>query len=119
MRRVLRDVDCVCAQTESWGSRFIDLGLPANRLTVAGSLKFDAVDVSATGADLHVDDRVLRYFAFTEGHPVLIAASTLDDEDGTSAPRVCETAENGSRRRSHHCAQTPGACRKRDGTRDA
>lgn len=81
MRRVLRDVDCVCAQTESWGSRFIDLGLPADRLTVAGSLKFDAADVSATGADLHVDDRVLRYFAFTQGHPVLIAASTLDGED--------------------------------------
>ena len=81
MRRVLEDVDRVCAQTEAWGARFVDLGLPVDRLVVTGSLKFDALDVAATGADLHVGDRVLRYFAFTEGRPVLVAASTLDGED--------------------------------------
>ena len=81
MRRVLQDVDRVCAQTKIWGDRFVDLGLPPERLAVTGSLKFDALDVAATGADLHVGDRVLRYFAFTQGQPVLIAASTLEGED--------------------------------------
>ncbi len=81
MRRVFQHVDRVCAQTEAWGRRFVDLGLPPERLAVTGSLKFDALDVAATSAELHVGDRVLRYFAFTEGRSVLVAASTLDGED--------------------------------------
>ena len=81
IRHVLHDVDKVCAQTEAWGGRFVDLGLPVDRLVVTGSLKFDALDIADTSADLHVSDRILRYFAFTEGRPVLVAASTLEGED--------------------------------------
>ena len=81
MRRVLEDVDRVCAQTEGWGRRFVGLGFRTDRLTVTGSLKFDALDVAATGADLHVGDRVLRYFSFTQERTVIVAASTLDGED--------------------------------------
>ena len=79
--RVLADLDHVCAQTETWGRRFVDLGLPADRLSVTGSLKFDALDVASTGADLHVGDRALRFFLFASDRPVLIAASTLRGED--------------------------------------
>jgi 3-deoxy-D-manno-octulosonic-acid transferase len=81
MRRVLGDLDHVCAQTEAWGHRFVDLGLPLDRLSVTGSLKFDALDVISTSADLHVGDRALRFFSFTEGRPVLVAASTLRGEE--------------------------------------
>ena len=81
MRRVLQDMDRVCAQTETWGRRFVDLGLAPDRLSVTGSLKFDALDVAATGADLHVGDRVLRYFSFVQDRPVLVAASTLRGEE--------------------------------------
>ena len=81
MRRVLNDLDRVCAQTEVWGSRFVDLGFPREALTITGSLKFDALDTSSTRADLHLGDRVLRYFGFTADRPVLIAASTLRGEE--------------------------------------
>ncbi len=81
MRRVFEDVDRVCAQTDAWGRRFLDLGLRAERLTVTGSLKFDALDLAATGADLYVGDRVLRYFSFVRERTVFVAASTLDGED--------------------------------------
>ena len=81
MTRVLADLDHVCAQTETWGHRFVDLGLPPERLSVTGSLKFDALDVASTGADLHVGDRALRFFAFTANRPVLVAASTLRGEE--------------------------------------
>ena len=81
MKRVLGDLDHVCAQTEAWGLRFVDLGLPPDRLSVTGSLKFDALDVMSTGADLHVGDRALRFFAFAEDRPVLVAASTLRGEE--------------------------------------
>lgn len=79
MRRVLRDLDGVCAQNQMWGSRFVDLGLPADRLTVTGSLKFDAV--SPAGAEHHVGDRVLPFFEFVGEAPVIIAASTLRGEE--------------------------------------
>ena len=81
MKRVLGDLDHVCAQTETWGLRFVDLGLPPDRLSVTGSLKFDALDVVSTGADLHVGDRALRFFSFAEDRPVLVAASTLRGEE--------------------------------------
>ena len=81
MKRVLADLDHVCAQTEAWGHRFVDLGLPPDRVTVTGSLKFDALDVTTTGADLHVGDRALRFFSFADDRPVLVAASTLRGEE--------------------------------------
>ena len=81
MKRVLGDLDHVCAQTETWGHRFVDLGLSPDRLSVTGSLKFDALDVMSTDADLRVGDRALRFFSFAEGRPVLVAASTLRGEE--------------------------------------
>lgn len=81
MRRVLHDLDRVCAQTATWGARFIDLGLPADRMTVTGSLKFDALDQAGGESDRQNGDPVLRAFAFTRARPVLVAASTLDGED--------------------------------------
>ena len=81
MRHFLRDVTQVCAQTDIWGRRFVDLGLPADRLSVTGSLKFDALDVVSAGSTLHVGDRALQFFSFTAGRPVVVAASTLHGEE--------------------------------------
>ena len=44
MRRVLADVGRVCAQTEEWARRFVAIGADPDRVTVTGSLKFDAVE---------------------------------------------------------------------------
>ena len=79
MRRALRPLDHVCAQSQLWGKRFVDLGVPAECLTVTGSLKFDAV--SPAEATHHVGDRVLPFFTFSKERPVVIAASTLQGEE--------------------------------------
>ena len=42
MRRVVRDFDRICVQTEAWGRWFEALGADASRVSVTGSLKFDA-----------------------------------------------------------------------------
>ena len=81
MRRFLPDLDWVCAQTDVWGRRFVDLGFPPDRLSVTGSLKFDALDVVSTGSTLHVGDRALQYFSFATNRPVMLAASTLRGEE--------------------------------------
>ena len=93
MRRVLADVGRVCAQTEEWGRRFVALGADRGRVTVTGSLKFDA----AGGAGGHGEgerrlsagsrrgsdagDPLRAAFDFARSRPVLIAASTLRGEE--------------------------------------
>ena len=79
MRRVLDGLDRVCVQNAAWGRRFRELGVPPARLTVTGSLKFDAVDDAAAGAT--AGDPALRCFEFAARRPVVIAASTLRGEE--------------------------------------
>ena len=79
MRRVLDGLDRVCVQNAAWGRRFRELGVPPARLTVTGSLKFDAVDDAAAGAA--AGDPALRCFEFAARRPVVIAASTLRGEE--------------------------------------
>ena len=78
MRRALGGVDRVCAQNDLWGRRFAALGVPRERLTVTGSLKFDAAGDAAGAGDA---DALLRTFAFAAGRPVIVAASTLRGEE--------------------------------------
>ncbi len=79
MRRVLHSLDHLCVQNGAWSRRFRDLGVPPARLTVTGSLKFDAVDDALAGTP--ADDGILRCFEFAAGRPVVVAASTLRGEE--------------------------------------
>ena len=97
MRRFLRDLDHVCAQTDVWARRFADLGLSSDRVSVTGSLKFDALDIASTASALHVGDRVLQYFAFAVERPVVLAASTLKGEEEPvlrAFQQICATAND-------------------------
>jgi len=82
LRRVLADVDRFCMQSEESARRVIDIGAPRDRVSVTGSLKFDALEVPGPTTGASGPDRVLRYFRVREGRPVVIAASTLLGEDG-------------------------------------
>ena len=81
MRRVLEDVDRVCAQTEQWGHRFVDLGLPRERMSVTGSLKFELAVGGGDSTTAQGADATLGCFSFVGTRPVFVAASTLDGED--------------------------------------
>jgi 3-deoxy-D-manno-octulosonic-acid transferase len=84
-RRVLADVDAFCVQGEETRRRLIGLGAEPSRITVTGSLKFDALDqMPAAGAGLGAGrgrDRVLRFFRIPANRPVLVAGSTLKGEE--------------------------------------
>jgi 3-deoxy-D-manno-octulosonic-acid transferase len=74
-RGMLQQLALVAAQAEADARRFLALGLPAQRLLVNGSLKFD-VSIDA--------QRVARAQALKQqwgGRPVWIAASTREGED--------------------------------------
>jgi 3-deoxy-D-manno-octulosonic-acid transferase len=82
MRRVLADVDRFCMQSEESARRIIDIGADPAKVIVTGSLKFDSLHVAGAGAvEGRGQNRVLRYFRMTSGRPVIVAGSTMRDEE--------------------------------------
>ena len=77
-RHVLADVDHFCVQGEEAARRLVQLGADPGRVTVTGSLKFDALEVVPPGRGRQ---RVLRFFRMSPGRAVLIAGSTLKGEE--------------------------------------
>jgi len=80
-KRVLADVDRFCVQGEEAARRLVQLGADPARITVTGSLKFDALDVIPTPG--RGRERVLRFFRMSPNRPVLVAGSTLKGEEET------------------------------------
>src|SRR5688572_30504307 len=78
-RRVLADVDRFCVQGDEASRRLVSLGADPSRITVTGSLKFDALEVIPTPG--RGRERVLRFFRMSQGRPVLVAGSTLRGEE--------------------------------------
>lgn len=78
-RRVLADVDRFCVQGEETSRRLLELGADPARLTVTGSLKFDALDAVARPG--RAPSRVLRFFRVSPQRLVFVAGSTQRGED--------------------------------------
>ena len=81
-RRVLADVDRFCMQSEESVRRVIDIGADPARVVMTGSLKFDSLDAPGVATlDRRGQNRVLRYFRMTSGRPVIVAGSTMREEE--------------------------------------
>jgi 3-deoxy-D-manno-octulosonic-acid transferase len=80
-RSVLALVDRFCVQGEETAARLADLGAPRDRITITGSLKFDALQapgkVPSPGRGA---ERVLRFLRVAEGRLVIVAGSTMPGE---------------------------------------
>ena len=77
MRRVLADVDEICAQTEEDAQRFRQLGAQPERVRRVGNLKFDA-QPPQLGEFARSLKAALRQ---AQRGPVLVAASTMPGEE--------------------------------------
>jgi 3-deoxy-D-manno-octulosonic-acid transferase len=80
-RRVLAHVDRFCVQGEESRRRLIDLGADPGRITLTGSLKFDSLDGPGVSSRTRARDRVLRFFRVPPSRPVIVAGSTMRDEE--------------------------------------
>ena len=78
-RHVLADIDRFCVQGGEAARRLEQLGADPARITVTGSLKFDALDVIPTPG--RGRERVLRFFRIPANRLVLVAGSTLKGEE--------------------------------------
>jgi 3-deoxy-D-manno-octulosonic-acid transferase len=79
-RRVLTLVDRFCVQGEETAGRLAELGAPRDRITITGSLKFDALQAPGTSGTARGAERVLRYLTVAEGRAVVVAGSTMPGE---------------------------------------
>ena len=80
-RRVLALVDRFCVQGEETAGRLRDLGAPADRITITGSLKFDSLHATGSASAFgRGAERVLRFFQVSEGRAVIVAGSTMPGE---------------------------------------
>jgi 3-deoxy-D-manno-octulosonic-acid transferase len=78
-RRVLAEVDRFCVQGEETAGRLVALGAERSRITITGSMKFDALH--ATPLPGRGAARVLRFFRMSTGRAVLIGGSTTRGEE--------------------------------------
>jgi 3-deoxy-D-manno-octulosonic-acid transferase len=81
MRHVLADVDAFCMQSDEGARRITVMGADPARVTVTGSLKFDAVHVPPPSAHGRPRERVLRFFRLAGRRPVVVAGSTRRGEE--------------------------------------
>ncbi len=78
IRRVVGALTLAVVQTEQDAARLRALGLPAERIRVAGNLKFDA----PAEADPHpLTDALRERFGFDDARPLVVAASTHAPEE--------------------------------------
>ncbi len=77
-RRMFRQIAWVGAQDETYAERFIALGVPADRVTVTGSLKYDAADVSD-----HIpgQDELAAEMGIDTSRPLWVCGSTGPGEE--------------------------------------
>lgn len=74
---VLRQVDLFLAQTEEDAKRLVDIGAPAERISVSGNLKFD-VPVPAAPP---IVASLQAVFQRSEAGPVFVCGSTVEGEE--------------------------------------
>ena len=78
VRRCMRTIDWVGAQSQTYATRFEKLGLPSARLTVTGNVKFDG----ATGNRFAPEITSRKdYLGLTDEHTVFLAGSTQAPEE--------------------------------------
>ncbi|MFW5866682.1 MAG: 3-deoxy-D-manno-octulosonic acid transferase [Armatimonadota bacterium] len=77
-RWTLGNVEQICAQSQEDADRFIELGAPADRVTVTGNSKFDEQFPAVREADV---SKYRQDFGFGREDPVLLAASTHEGEE--------------------------------------
>lgn len=77
----LRRLDSVSAQTDDYAARFVDIGVPAQRVQVTGSVKYDGLE----GDRGNPRTRALRReLAIAPSDLVFVAGSTMEGEEAAA-----------------------------------
>ena len=77
----LRRLDAVAAQTEEYAARFVDLGVPSQRVRVTGSVKYDGLE---SDRDNPKTLALRRELGLSPADLVFVAGSTMDGEEAAA-----------------------------------
>lgn len=80
-KRVLPALTSCAVQTEEYAERLTALGVPSDRVTVTGNIKFDRVQSNRRNPRT---DELRRYFNIAENELVFIAGSTQETEEAAA-----------------------------------
>jgi 3-deoxy-D-manno-octulosonic-acid transferase len=78
IRRVMRSLDWIGAQSETYAVRFRDLGVPSDRVAVTGSVKFDGAECDRGNPSTR---RLADLAGFAADDIVFLAGSTQNPEE--------------------------------------
>lgn len=74
-------IDGVAAQTQEYASRFVDLGVPAERVSVTGSVKYDGLEADRDNASTTA---LRKDLGLSPSNLVFVAGSTMEGEEAAS-----------------------------------
>ena len=74
----IRRLDAIAAQTSSYAARFIDLGVPAEKVQVTGSIKFDGLETDRNNPRTQALRRALK---LKPSELIFVAGSTMEGEE--------------------------------------
>src|SRR3954452_18997582 len=77
----IRRLDAVAAQTEEYAARFVDLGVPRQRIRVTGSVKYDGLETDRGNPKTLVLRKAL---ALDPADLVFVAGSTIEGEEAAA-----------------------------------
>ena len=89
LRTTLDQLDLVCTQSESYASRFRELGISGDRVLVTGSVKYDGLECDRANVRTLA---LRRAFGISAMDIIFVAGSTMDGEEQAvfSAFRRCK-----------------------------
>lgn len=75
---ILRRLDCVAAQTDEYATRFIDLGVPCDRVRITGSVKYDGLESNRDNPQTRA---IRKALGLSPADVVFVAGSTMEGEE--------------------------------------
>ena len=75
----LRRIDAVAAQDPEYARRFVELGIPGDRISVTGSVKFDGLESDRNNKRTQ---ELRRELGLSSSDLVFVAGSTMEGEEG-------------------------------------
>ena len=92
--RVLKTIDLLAVQDETYAQRFRQLGARPETVHVTGSMKYDGAQTDRRNP---ATERLRRLAGFAEGEPVFLAGSTQEPEEARGAGRGSRCEASGRR----------------------
>lgn len=97
MKRVLANIGLALMQGEDDAKRLISLGMNAEKTKVTGNIKFD---LELNEKDKEITDDLNERFSFSDGKPLIVAASTHEPEEHWVIDAFCSLNAENSRNKA-------------------